>query len=368
MIQRPVLSLFALALALAASLYFGERSEAGVPFITCGATCRPTLSRADTLAVPEPLSRLATVQAARDELRDELGADRRKFFGAGPAGTWEDVDGYFTFAYFYPTVGDLDLLIRGFPAVRVPNSNDYRVEEWDRSAYWLEVDGNPPRLLQALELSADFVPETGQIFADNPDVVATCTSGAGCTLNFVAYFRYRQSNAAPNAYQDLSGAFVTDGEGDAIDFVLFIEDAQGNVTGNERLTAGDQIELNLLGFRIEDPEFIFAISYAPALTLHPDTTAIRRANYVPGVDFADSTLPPDLNAGARRIRLILDASNGAGEDYSDPGPRSGTFAYGGPFPLAFTWGQAADYLHRDGLERPLAVTQAPPAPIVQGAH
>lgn len=350
-----------IATSFALLLFTGPAAAGGV--VSHCNNCRIAIEKSELMQLPPTLSGMQSVLAARTALRRSADSNGNvgKFVGTAPPGKWDDVDAYFTFAWFYPEIGQVDLLLRGFPALRDGASDNYRVDEWDRSLYWLEVTGQPSRLIQALELTADFVPEAGELFADNPDVVSTCTPGAGCTVNFVAYFRYRQEGAAPGTFEDLSGAFVTEGDGDAIDFLVFTEDEQGQVVGEERISGGDQIELNLLGFRMDEPEYIYAFQYAPFVTLQPETTSISRANYLPGIDFVDPALPPNLNAADQEIRLVLDASSEAGTGYVGGGnSRPGNYAYGGPFRLGFTWGQAIDFLHRGSFERQVATQQLPP--------
>jgi len=360
--------LFLLATSCALLLYTG--SAAGRTLMSLGVN-RIAIDKSELMQLPPALSGMQSILAARTALRKS--ADSKgsvaKFAGTAPPGQWDDVDGYFTFSQFYPEIGQVDLLLRGFPALRNGTSDDYRIDKWDRSLYWLEVTGQPPRLIQALELTANFVPQAGELFADNPDVVSTCMLGAGCTVNFVAYFRYRQQAAAPDTYENLGGAFVTDGNGIAIDFLVFTENAQGQVTGNERITAGDQIQLNLLGFRMNEPEYIYGFEYAPFVTVQPETTSIRRANYLPGVDFVDPELPTNLNAAGQEIRLVIDASSGAGGGYvGGGGARPGNYAYGGPYRLGFTWGEALDFLHRGNFERQLATPQLPPTTQIVKRH
>ena len=216
------------ALSIAVAAIFSSSASMAGP-VGCAVNCRGTtaLDKSETLQVPAYLDSMTSLKPKM--LSDAATQNRAisnpgpNFAGTVPPGQWDDVDAYITFPYFFAANGEVDFLLRGFAASQVGTSNEYRTDGWDRKLYWLESQGQPPHLLQALELTKDFVPVSGELFADNPEVVSTCILGAHCTVNFLAYFRYRQLNAAPNTFEDLGGAFVTDGAGDAIDAVVFTE-------------------------------------------------------------------------------------------------------------------------------------------------
>ena len=283
--------------------------------------------------------------------------DPTAFYG-DIAGDWDDVDGYFSLPYNVATVGQLNILLRGFPA-RPVGGGRYAVEGWDRSVYWLDVGDGTPRLLQALELASDYVPESDDYFFDSDAVTKTCSAGARCTLNLVPYLRYQEfgadytdRGAEENGvhFDEIQLAFVTDGDGDAIDAaVLFDEEEVPEAI--QPFELGDKILLATLAYKIDEPEYIYALGYMTAFAPLTLDAGISRANHVPGVDFMDPDLPADLDAGNRPVRLILDASAGRGDGYGTGGTRPpDAFFYGGPFDLGFTWKNAQSFLHRDGFE------------------
>lgn len=294
---------------------------------------------------------------APERIGQDVLADPSTFFGR-IAGQWDDVDGYFTIPYEVAGLGTLEVLIRGFPAQSV-GQDIYAVTGWDRSAYWLDTGDGRPRLLQALELISDYVPEPGDYFIDSPDVVSTCTAGAGCTLNLVPYLRYQEFGADYSnrgyiengvRFDEIQMAFVTDGEGDAIDaLVLFEEDIGTDPV--QPFQQGDTIFLSILAYKLDEPEYIYALGYMTEFAPLELNASISRSNRVPGEDYVDPDLPADLNAGSRPVRLVLDASVQDGTGYGIGGTRpEGNFAYGGPFPLGFNWRSARSYLHRSGFE------------------
>lgn len=318
----------------------------------------------------EQRRRVPDATASRTNLKPP-GAGQAKFVGSIP-GSWDNVDGYITIPYLVDGTGELDILLRGFPAEASGEQDIYRIRQWDRSLYWLEMSGQPPRLLQALELSDDYVPQPGDDYHDSMDsgpgtVTGDCTLGAGCTLNLIPYLRYREAGvdySAPtfprddflpgnsSGFIEVGMSFVTDVNGDAIDARVLFDDGRA-----EPFFVGDSIQMATLAYKMDEPEYIYALGYAPFVLLD-ESASISRRQYVPGADFTDSSLPEDLNAGARPIRLVIDASVAQGDDYSQGGGREGTFAYGGPFDQGFTWQEAPVHIEEDSFERPRAVPQA----------
>ncbi len=274
-------------------------------------------------------------------------------------GTWEDIDGYFSIPYTLPILGQMNILLRGFPTQSL-GGNRYAVSGWDRSVYWLDVGDGTPRLLQALELASDYVPDPDDYFHGSPDVLNTCVTGAGCTLNLVPYLRYQEFGADYSErgveeneirFDEIQMAFVTDSNGDAIDAAVLFND-QTPTDPIQPFQEGDTILLSTLAYKIDEPEYIYALGYMPAFEPLQPSANITRANFVPGVDFIDPDLPANLDAGNRPVRLILDASNGDGSGYGIGGTRTAEFAYGGPFDLGFKWKDAQGFVFRDGLEAP----------------
>ena len=57
-------------------------------------------------------------------------------------GEWDVVDGYIVFTYDFTPLsaafGQLQVLVRGFETVREGMTNRYRVDGWDRTAYWID--------------------------------------------------------------------------------------------------------------------------------------------------------------------------------------------------------------------------------------
>ena len=288
---------------------------------------------------------------------DQVASDSSTFFGT-IEGEWEYVDGYFTLPYQVDGLGTLEILLRGFPTTTTANSV-YAVSGWDRSVYWLDAGDGMPRLLQALELVRDYVPEPDDYFFDSKDVVDICKPGAGCTLNLVPYLRYREYGADytdrgyrenGEVFDEIQMAFVTDGLGDAIDAAVLFEEDIGT-DPIQPFFEGDEIFMAIIAYKMDEPEYVYALGYMESFATLNLKAGISRANLIAGEDFTDPDLPPDLNAGDRPVRLVLDASIDADEGYGTGGARpKGEFAYGGPFDLGFTWRDAQQFLFRNGYE------------------
>jgi hypothetical protein len=295
--------------------------------------------------------------ARRNASKGSPSPDPTPFYGE-IAGNWDDVDGYFSLPYNVEKLGEVNILLRGFPA-RPVGGVRYAVEGWDRSVYWLDVGDGTPRLLQALELANDYVPEADDYFFDSEVVVDTCSAGARCTLNLVPYLRYQEFGADYTdrgaeengvVFDEIQLAFVTDGEGDAIDAAVLF-DPEDVPDAIQPFELGDKILLATLAYKIDEPEYIYALGYMEAFAPLTLDASIGRANYIPGTDFIDPELPPDLDAGNRPVRLILDASSGHGDGYGTGGERPpGAFSYAGPFALGFVWRNAQSFISQDGFE------------------
>jgi hypothetical protein len=279
-------------------------------------------------------------------------------------GTWDAVDSNVVFSYdlsaVAPAIGRLQILVRGFDAERVPGTSRYKAS-WDRAAYWLDFDGpgpSVPRLLGAIERTRGYVPATSgdpyPEFATNPAVQATCIAASPCVVNITPFVLLREPGVDYSAYPDLAASadllFVANAQGQAIAGVVDIYDANAQFVDTKPLTEGDQIQLTTVGFKLSEPEFFYVVQFTDFVTLD-DTLQIQLENYIPGVDFADPGLPPNLNAGQLRMKLLLDGY-AAG---STPNT-----ALAGPFDLGFDWAGTPGFLFRDGFDAP-AVSATQPA-------
>lgn len=272
-------------------------------------------------------------------------------------GAWDNVDGHVVFTYDFtprfPDVGRLQVFVRGYPAVREGSSNRYSVE-WDRSSYWLDFDGDGPvvpHLLPAMQLAGNYVPQAIDDpypeFANDPVVIAACTTVQPCTVQTSPYVLLKEPGVDYSNYPDLAAQadllFVANHLGQAIAGVLDVYDANNQFVETKDLVEGDQLEISILGHKIEEPDFIYQIRYSTFTEL--DTgLRIELANYIPGVDFDDPRLGTSLDAGNRQMKLLLEADRTVSGNT--------TWAYGGPFETGFTWANALNFLHRDSFEVP----------------
>jgi hypothetical protein len=287
-------------------------------------------------------------------------------------GEWDHVDGNVVFTYdfsaTYPDVGRLQIFVRGMPALREAGTNRYSVE-WDRSSYWLDFDGDGPqvpRLLPALQLVGSYVPlqtnDPYPEFADNPDVVADCTASTPCTIQLSEHTLLREPGVDYGSYPDLAAPadllFVADRSGQAIAGVLDVYDENDEFVETKDLVEDDELQLSVVAYKHSEPQFIYIIQSTTFVALQP-ALRIELQNYIPGVDFQDPMLASDLNAGERRMKLLLDAYLENGSQVS--------WGFGGPFDLGFTWAHALDFLHHSSFESPQPAPNAAPQ-LVVAAH
>lgn len=286
-------------------------------------------------------------------------------------GEWDNVDGHVVFTFdftpWFPDVGPLQMFVRGYPALREGNSNRYSVQ-WDRSSYWLDFDGDGPsvpHLLPAMQLAGNYVPQATNDpypeFANEPGVIAACTTSQPCTVQTSTYVLLKEPGVDYSAYPDQAAQadllFVANHLGQAIAGALDVYNANNQFVRTKDLVEGDQLEISILGHKLSEPDFIYQIRYARFAELDPGLR-IELANYIPNVDFTDPRLGPSLDAGNRQMKLLLEA------DRSVSG--NTTWAYGGPFEAGFTWANALIFLHRSGFETPQISPNSAPnaAPLV----
>ena len=265
------------------------------------------------------------------------------------AGEWTGVDGYVTYTQEFPAVGFLQILLRGYETTRDGTSNRYRAD-WDRRIYWLNFDGDGPgipHLLAALELSSNYVPAANDPFPEfnsDANVLAACTVSNPCSLNWVPFVLYRDPmtdyTGYPEGAADSDLLFVANANGDAVAVSLDLYDANGQPNGRTPLNSGDELQLSTIGYKLDEPGFVYVLGYMDFVTL--DTgVRIERRYYLPGQDFVDPNLV-NLNAGPRKIKFLLDA-------YLQNGNTS-SYAFGGPFTQGFTWSGVPDFLFRGNME------------------
>jgi len=355
---------------LATLLCFGEVARAGVVAPGCpgGPNCRPSEPR----AIPAGflLDRLAHRGFAKGVGKHSAGVARKGLPEADGlplsgrlAGEWDSVDGYLTFPYAFanaPELGVMQVLVRGFEVQNLPGSDEYRVDSWDRKAYWLRFDGNDPadvpRLVPAVELVEGFDPLTDTTYpelAQDAEVQSICVNES-CSVQWIPYVELREEGEDYSAYPDGAAQaallFVSDAAGDAIAAVLDIFDENGDFERTDFLYIGDAIKLYTNAYRMEDPDFRYLVEYVDFQELDSGFQ-IERQHYIPNSDFLDTSLPPDLNAGNRPMRFLLDAQRSDGQGGTE-------YAYGGPYPLGLRWAQAPDFLFAGSFEQVVATSKS----------
>ena len=354
MIQRThrnlAMAIFMLTCTLSAPQAFGNSVDLYIPIPPprLGAAQRAQFTAVSMDMFRERMARLGDPQLAAIRQLNGTAPDSIGLLGE-IAGEWTGVDGYVTYTQNFPTVGFLQILLRGYEATREGTSNRYRAD-WDRRIYWLNIDGDGPgipHLLPALELTSSYIPAMNDPFPEfnsDANVIAECTATSPCALNWVPFVSYRDPltdySGYPEGAADADLYFVANANGDAVAVSLDLYDANGEPDGRTRLNAGDELKLSTIGYKLNEPGFVYVLGYMDFVTI--DTgVSIERKYYLPGQDFVDPNLA-NLNAGPRKIKFLLDAylQNGSNRSY----------AFGGPFALGFTWSGVPDFLFRGNME------------------
>lgn len=288
-------------------------------------------------------------------------------------GTWEQVSGYVVFTYDFtptrPDIGRLQLLVRGWPALPGPGTNGYQVQ-WDRSSYWLDFDGDGsevPHLLPTQQLFSAYVPQTANDpypeFATDENVLEECTTLSPCTIQLSEYVQLREPGVDYSQYEDEAASvdllFVANRFGQAIAAVVDVYDANQEFVETKDLVEDDQLKLSVIAYKVSEPDSLYVIGYTEFAPLEP-ALRIELQNYIPGADFEDSWLAADLNAGQRRMKLLLEGYRGDGAN--------GLWAFGGPYDLGFTWAEALIFLNQDGFETPAAAPNSTLKQLVRVAN
>jgi hypothetical protein len=268
---------------------------------------------------------------------NRAGGEGETFFG-DLAGDWDEVTGYITFPYSWDDVVDDYILVRGLPAERLPDSNTYQVNNWTRSAYWIDIGDGRPRFLSSKLLDPDYVPEPDDPFVDSGE------------LNYAQLVLYREEGRDYSAYPEEAAfgslLFLVDPvSGQVIDAVVDLRDANGEYEKTEYLYVGDELQPLLNTYVLTEPESIYYAFYGDFITLSQDHT-VDRASYIPGLDFVDPDLAElEFDAYNAPLTLLL-------EGFSEPDKPEGDpeWAYSKVYPLGYTWGEGIEVIFRTRFE------------------
>ncbi len=262
------------------------------------------------------------------------GATQGESLFASLSGDWDVVTGYVTFPYSADGITVDQLLLRGLPAQRIDETEDYEVPGWTRSAYWFDVDNGVPRLLSTELIDRNYVPQADEPFEDSGH------------LNYVPLVMYREEGRNYSDFPDGAALgsifFVSDPlSGEVLDAVINLYGANGEYEKTEYLYEGDELKPLLITYRLTEPEFVYYAEYGDFINLS-DEVSLGLANHVPGVDFVDPDLV-DFDAANAPLELLL-------EGYRDEPVGGVNWAYSEIYPLGYTWGLAQEYLFGSGFE------------------
>jgi hypothetical protein len=247
------------------------------------------------------------------------------------SGEWDRVTGFVTFPHSFDGIEDDYLLLRGLPAERLPDSDTYQINGWNRSTYWIDTGNGVPRLLSSELLEPNYVPEPDDPFKDSGE------------LNFSQLIRYREqgrdydNEGFPGGAAFGSLFFLVDpADGEVIDAVIALFDANNQFEKVEYLYEGDEMQPLLISYKLDEPEYLYYAEYGEFIVLS-ENVEIGPANHVPGVDFVDPDLDKlEFNAATAPLFLLLEGFAASAEPEVDP-----VWAYSTPNPLGYNWGQSA---------------------------
>ncbi len=313
----------------------------------------PARSSSPRAAPQHVLGALATDRYERSGLGTAgplpAGSSGQLLYGDMP-GQWDEVRAYVTFPYSFDRGVTTDqLLLRGLFATATGSGDTYQASGWSRSAYWLTGADGIPRLLASAIIVPNYVPAPGDPFTD---------SG---TLSIAPLMLYKEDGRDYSAYP-ADGAYATiffvadPFSGEILDAVVDLYDANSVYEKTEYLYEGDSMQPLLLLYRLEEPDFTFYAEYGGHILLGENVT-LELEHHVPGVDYVDPFLSAiGFDAANTPLDLLFEGVREL------PGGEL-EWGYSPPYPLGYTWGQAADELFAADFE---AATQgAPKAQIVR---
>ena len=244
-------------------------------------------------------------------------------------GDWDVVTGFVTIPYSFDGITDDYLLLRGLPTERLPDSDTYQVDNWTRSAYWIDVGDGVPRVLSSQLLDPYYVPAGDDLLEQSGE------------LNYSPLVLYKIPGEDYSQF-DREAAygivfFITDpASGEVIDAVIDLYSENFEYEYTDYLYEGDQLMPLLITYKLDEPEFLYYAEYGEFITLSQDVE-IGLANHVPGVDFVDPDLD-QLEFDAATVPLVLLLEGFAESDDPEGDP---VWAYSTPNPLGYSWGQSA---------------------------
>ena len=245
------------------------------------------------------------------------------------AGDWDVVTGFVTIPYSFDGITDDYLLLRGLPTERLADSNTYQVNDWTRSAYWIDVGDGVPRVLSSELLDPNYVPDVDDPFEDSGE------------LNYSQLVLYRVEGEDYSEFENEAAFgvvfFLTDpASGEVIDAVIDLYSNNFEYEQTTYLFEGDELLPLLITYKLDEPEFLYYAEYGDFIVLSQNVE-IGLANHVPGVDFIDPDLDKlEFDAATVPLVLLLEGFAEPEEPEGDP-----TWAYSTPSPLGYSWGQSA---------------------------
>ena len=248
------------------------------------------------------------------------------------AGNWDAVTAFITIPYsFDDGITEDYLLLRGLPTERLPDSDTYQINNWTRSAYWIDVGDGVPRVLSSELLDPNYVPDVDDPFED---------SGV---LNYSQLVLYQVEGEDYSEFENGAAFgvvfFLTDpASGEVIDAVIDLYSNDFEYEYTSFLYEGDKLLPLLITYKLDEPELLYYAEYGEFITLSQNVE-IGPANHIPGVDFVDpdlEQLESEFDAATVPLVLLLEGFAAPEDPEGDP-----EWAYSTPNPLGYSWGQSA---------------------------
>lgn len=244
------------------------------------------------------------------------------------AGQWDEVNAIVAFPYQTSDGLDLQLVAMSLPATADGNEQ-YSAPGWHRELFFLDVGDSVPRLLSSYLVDTAFTPDpqdalmqSGQLWIAPHMLYQEAEELAGDPDFYSGY----EFGAAPADMR-----FVADASGNVLEIAVDIYDDASNYLYSVEPATGDRYNPSFIGYDLEEPDVLYALSYFEDLTTFTDTLALQRRYHVPSGD-NDPALPAGFDSAVSDVSVFME-----GGSFFDG---EGSFAYGPLTSLGYTWGNA----------------------------
>lgn len=267
--------------------------------VDCGNSrgTRPKVASRYKTVKPQNLSlnqsHYVKVQAANPNQSTSNSVAPKEIYQNHIDGEWTYVVGQIGFFHEFEEIGKTFVSIIGIGTYDEGNGV-YSTEDWNREAFWFEVDDGAP-----MHLAAEFYGE----FEDTENPNST----------IYVYYSYNllyRQNGIDYSLTEFNGDWIdfeliTDPDNNYIDHNIYIYDENGELIDERKFEIGDQVQSNTAMFDIDDPETIWVATMDEEFRTVQKTPVFSYEHLTPNVDFPNETTKGLIDFSTVDLQLIL---------------------------------------------------------------